>query len=283
MRRGAIHDFSGERGAQAQRPVRQVHKVAAEIRQRAAAERPPVAPFDWHVFRAVRMRGHRAEPQVVMQTRRHRRGIRRRVLATVRRADPDVNFVHWADRARLDQFHHLVIISAGVNLRADLRDELVLAREFRDDAAFRDRARERLLAIDMATTAQRRRRRDRVRVIRRGDDHGVNVPLVEQAPEVVVGFRRREFLFRRGEIRVVHVTQRHDIFAGDIVHVVLGLVRDADDAEVQLLVGGDFSLRGLAAGEPKPGGAEGGLLEELPTVFVLFHNAKLNSATALSD
>ena len=71
VNRGTVHRFNRERTAQLQCPMRQVHIMTAEVRQRAAAEGPPVPPFDWQVFRAVGPIFRRSQPPVVMKVGRY--------------------------------------------------------------------------------------------------------------------------------------------------------------------------------------------------------------------
>ena len=128
---------------QLERPERQVVPVAAEVGHRPVAEIPPAVP-SWAgqidlVERAV---WRRAEPQVPVQSRRHRRGFgwplldetmsrwRSRFLFALPApgaADPHMDLAHRADRSRLDQLHHPPVIVAGMDLRPHLRSDLGLA------------------------------------------------------------------------------------------------------------------------------------------------------------
>ena len=53
MKRRSLDKFSAERFLQIERPMGQVHEMAAEIRQRAAAKSPPMAPIDGQIIGAV--------------------------------------------------------------------------------------------------------------------------------------------------------------------------------------------------------------------------------------
>ncbi len=175
-----------------------------------------------------------------------------------------MNFVHKTDCALPNLFDDAMIIFPGVNLCADLSDELLLPGQFSDDPTFGNRARKRLLAINMTPTAQSGGRHNGVRVVGCRNDDRVNVLLVEQPAKIVVGFRSREFSGCGGQKVVVHVAQRHDVFAGDIVHVVAALIGDPDDANVQLFVGGDSSRSRPATRKPQPGGCSRGAAQKLP-------------------
>ena len=61
-----IDHFDGQRRAQIQRPMWQIHEMTAEIRQRSAAEGPPIAPLEGQVGGVVRAILDGSQPQVVM-------------------------------------------------------------------------------------------------------------------------------------------------------------------------------------------------------------------------
>jgi hypothetical protein len=92
-----------------------------------------------------------------------------------------------------------------MNLGAHLGHQFVLGREFTDAPALGDGARERLLAIEMPAGFQRGNGGDGVSVIRDGDDDGVDVLLIDQAPEIVVGLCGRELRGGGSQIFIVHV------------------------------------------------------------------------------
>src|SRR5688500_11930025 len=63
----AIDQFASGGVAQVQGPMREVHKMTAEIGQRAAAKSPPVTPVQWDKLGIVRPLRHRTEPKIVME------------------------------------------------------------------------------------------------------------------------------------------------------------------------------------------------------------------------
>src|SRR5688572_29652579 len=126
--------FGARRIFQVQRPEWEIHKVTSEIRQRAAAEMPPVPPFEMGEVRVIGVLLYRAEPQVPIEVWRHRRAVLRRILPAIHGAGPYVNLPDRANRAALYQFDHAAIIVSSMNLCADLRDEFCLLRQLRDDA-----------------------------------------------------------------------------------------------------------------------------------------------------
>ncbi|MCX6894378.1 MAG: hypothetical protein NTZ16_02485 [Verrucomicrobia bacterium] len=95
---------------------------------------------------------------------------------------------------------------------------------------------ERLLAIDVFAGADCRHGNHRVRVVRRGDHHGVNVLLLLQHL-AVVGVKLRLGITRddRRGVGGVNVAQGHDVFTFEIAQVVFAHPADADAGDVQLL------------------------------------------------
>src|SRR5437660_3585952 len=135
--------------------MRKVHVMTAKIGERSAAESPPIAPLKREVLRRVRPLLHRPKPQIIMQIARHGRSVRRTLFAPINSASPGVDFANGADGAALNQFDHAAIIVACMNLRAHLRDALLLARRLPHNTAFGDGMGERLLTINVAPALER--------------------------------------------------------------------------------------------------------------------------------
>ena len=79
---------------------------------------------------------------------------------------------------------------------------------------------------------------DGVKMIRRGDGHGVDAlaHLVEHDAEIPVKFRLRIFLDLFRAIHAVHVAQGDDVFAAATIRVDHALAPRADGGNVQLAV-----------------------------------------------
>ena len=274
MNRRAIDRLDRQRPAQFQRPMRQIHVVTAEIGQSPSSKRPPVAPSERQIFRAIRPVINGPQPQIVMKVRRHGWSFPRQIHAPVSRGDPHVHLAHRPDRLALHQFNHATIIGAGVDLRADLRHALVLLRGLGDDPRFRNGPGQRFFAIDVAPAAQGRHGGHGMGVIGRTDHHGVNVLLVEQAAEVIVSFCLGIFLFRRGQELIVDVAKGDDVFAADLLEVLAGPVGDAHHANIQLLIRREASGMDTAAqaDQPRARGRGGGLFDEMAAMDGMFHN-----------
>ena len=99
---------------------------------------------------------------------------------------PHVHFGDGADGAGLDVFVDQPRIVGGMSLIAHLCLQLRLGRALRGEpAAFLHRPRQRLLHVHVFAEIHRRERDERVRVIRRGNDHRVDVLLLREHLAVV--------------------------------------------------------------------------------------------------
>ena len=222
--------------AQVEGPERQVHVVAAEVGQRAAAEIPPVAPIEMEVRRVERPHRRRPDPQIVVD-RRRRRALLDAHARPNAAAHPHVHARDRADLAGLDDLDDAAIVVAGVDLRAHLRDGLLLGRQVAHLAHFVHRMGQRLLAVHVQPAPQRPHDRNRVRVVGRGDDHGVEVLfLVEHLAKVDVGLGLGKPLGHLAQVQRIDVAQGDDIFADQVVDIVGALVGHADAAQVQFFV-----------------------------------------------
>src|SRR5579884_1392698 len=98
-------------------------------------------------------------------------------------------------------------------LRADLRGELVLVLEpgLADDARFGDAVDERLFAINMLAAVHCAIGDERVRVVERAADDGVNVFLFKAFSPVNISLGPRKQFGRGSEVLLVDVTDGHNI------------------------------------------------------------------------
>ena len=86
-----------------------------------------------------------------------------------------MHFLDLPDRAALDQLDDAAIVVRSVNLGAHLRDELVLFGKVREHTGFVYGVCQWLFAVDMLLHSQRHRGCRSVRVVRRADEHGVDL------------------------------------------------------------------------------------------------------------
>ena len=127
-------------------------------------------------------------------------------------------------------------------LRADLDDAVVLARRLHHRAAFGDGHRRRLLDVDVLAGLAGEHRHQRVPVIGRADDDGVDGLVVEDAPEVgVPGGGRRDF-GGLGQVGRVDVADGGDLDVGEALMAAQhagALPAGADDADADAIVGAE--------------------------------------------
>ena len=187
--------------------------MAAHIAEGAGAEVEPLPPFTRMVVALDEgsFRGD-AEPEVPVQIRGNLvflRGLGLRVAP--RFAAPRVDFFHLANRAIVDQLHHELVLAGRVNLNAHLRDELLLGRELGEPSRFKDRLRQRLLAVHVQPTLHGGHPDRTVHVVRRRHVHRVQILLlVQQHAVVFVHFAVGE-AFEDAEAILVHFGDGHEL------------------------------------------------------------------------
>src|SRR5436190_20252243 len=94
--------------------------MTSEIRQRASAKGPPMPPVDRQILRAIRPFCDGPQPQIIMQTRRYRRGIRGPIFAAVSSIHTNKDLCYFANRSAFDQFYVAAIVVSGMNYRPNL-------------------------------------------------------------------------------------------------------------------------------------------------------------------
>ena len=244
-----------------QRHVRGAQDVAGHIAQGAAAEVVEPAPVEWLVEEAavavglglaVRREGPLggdAEPEVPIQSGRNRILFRNRgeALRPHRPVAPGVHFGDVADIAVPDDLGALPRAFVGIALVAHLGRDLVFRGRLPQLARLPNRAYQRLLHVNVLAALHTPHSGCGVHVIRRGDDHGIDVLafLIQHLAEVPELRRVFEALEGGGGAAVVHIAERHDVFRGRRSRDVGGaLAAGADGGHVQLFVGG-FISRGF--------------------------------------
>ena len=226
-----------------QRPIHSVQNVARHIAQRAAAEVIPAAPVERLVFRVIRTRRGRADPQVPVQRLRNF-FFRQRMIDALRpdgTVGPGVHFLDRADLAGPDHFAQLPDAFARVALVAHLRGDAIFARRITQHAGLEDRPGHGLLAVDVFAALHGPHRRDGVGVVGSGNGHRVDVAalLVQHHPVVFVRLGVRKLLERLGGVVPIGVRQGDDVVPHGTAHdVAMALATGADRGDVQLLIGG---------------------------------------------
>ena len=150
-----------------------------------------------------------------------------------------------ADGPGLHELHHAAVVVVGVDLRAHLRDELLLPGDLGHDAGLVHRVRERLLAVAVLAQLHGHDGRRGVGMVRRADHHRVDlaVHLVQHLAEVLVPLGRRELLKCLGRVGVIDVAQGHEVFTGHALDIVAPASGDADAGDIQLLMGRHTTYR----------------------------------------
>ena len=187
----------GDRRVEAERVERGVEMVRRHVGHGAVAEVPHPAPDERGDRAAVGPFGSRAEPEVPVEPG----GLDGRALpgqtalGGSRIAAPGVHLAHGANRAVLDPLDRLAMPLARAAMVAHLRRHARLLRDARDQTRLTDVVRERLLAVHVLAGLHREDRDERVQVVGRGDEDGVDrLFLLEHDPEVFV---RRARVIRR--------------------------------------------------------------------------------------
>src|SRR5262245_39314877 len=107
-----------------------------------------------------------------------------------------------------------------------------------------------------------------MRVIRCGDDDGIDVLLVYQTTEIPIGLGGREFLRDGREALIVDIAKRNDV--GDVLELadaVTALAVNTDDSDVKFFLGGNgLGAEELRGGHPEAGGGCGRASEELASI-----------------
>ena len=167
--------------------------MTAHVAQRAGAEIPPAPPLAGHILGMIGPVRGRAQPQIPVQRRRDRRRVGRPRAAAPVLAAPEIDPADLADDAGLDPLHKGLHLAGGVELRAHLGHDALLAGHFGELANLVDIMAQGLLAVDVLAHFDSHHRRHRVQVVRRRDRHSVDVLVLglQHLAEVLVLLRAR--------------------------------------------------------------------------------------------
>ncbi len=184
-------DFHRPALVHAQTPLRDVEMMRAPVGHHAARVFAVTAPVREMVVDAaraehgvVRPLRRRPEPEIPVETRLQ--GFLRQIAPFAGRADADDDVLDLAQPPVAHEFAGLAKFTGRTLHAARLEHPVVAAHGVHHRARLGDRQRQRLLAIDVLLRVGRGDHVQRVPVIRRGDDHGVNVLAREQIAEILV-------------------------------------------------------------------------------------------------
>ena len=188
-------------------------QVAAHVAQPAGPEVAPHAPDERVVMaRHIRpVRGGR-KPALPVEGVRHGRGLERPLaLQQLRVVSGIGEEPHFLNRAYAAAPQHLGRVAVALprrNLRAELRHDAGRRGKRLETAAFLERAAKRLLGVKVQLAAHHLAHYLAMRMVRRGDEDGIQVFLVEHFAPVLVEARLRELAAERFEHRKVDVAER---------------------------------------------------------------------------
>src|SRR6185436_15748142 len=252
-------------------PKDDVRQVRASLGHGSSPQRPVVAPA--HVEGLlVGQPGRRAQPQLVVEVG-GRRPAHRGLGHGGQRVVPAGGVADLADAPLADVLHHPLEVRARALLRADLHHAVGLAGGLDHEAAIADVVRGRLLDVDVLARFTGEDGHGRVPVLGRGDDHRVDLAVLEQLAEVAVGpglaAGGGDRFFQAG-LEDVADGRDLDVLVGEEVAEVDGAEgAHADHADADPVVG--RRARGASGGLPEgqltagvgQGAQSGRLLEQL--------------------
>ena len=156
-----------------------------------------------------------------------------------------------------------------------LRRELgVFLRELGQDVGFVNRVRQGLLRVNMLAEPKRRGRDNRVRVVGRGADHGVDVlELVKHHAEVIERLGGLMHFQRTLDRVVVDIAEGDNTLLADFAVANVASTHPAatNDRDVELLVGG-IAVHGTSGGkQTRPTDHRGRLHKELAAIRLTAH------------
>ncbi len=152
---------------------------------------------------------------------------------------PDVHFVNGTDGAGLDPFDNAPAIIVRVTLIAHLRHDTCSFRLLEKHTRLSHRSRERLLDVDVLAQIHCCYGRDRMGVVGRGDNDGVDVRLhlIEHLPKIGISRSVGKAFEGFGRAVPVDIRQRDDILACHLLQIVAAHAAGSDRGDVQLVAG----------------------------------------------
>src|SRR5439155_11654207 len=167
-------------------PVHDVERVLPQVGHLAAGVIPEPAEVVNGAVRVVGPLRRRTKPEIIIKVRGRRLvgwlAETRRDVAKVIDLDRD----EFADPSGADQLARPLIVRAGPLLRADLHHAFVAPRDLDHPTTFAHEQRQRLLHIYVLTRGAGHHRHQRMPVIRRGDNDGIDIFVFKQFPGITI-------------------------------------------------------------------------------------------------
>ena len=237
-------------------PLADVDGVAAPLRDRAPREvQVPTPEPAGVVAGVVRPPRRRSQPQVPRHLLARRFGLRWKLVdvnVDERRRLLGDHRVNPAQLAGLRQVHGELEVPDAPPLHAALEDAVVTLDRPRQFAALRGRDADGLLAVDVLARLDGQRGGQRMPVVARRDQDGVEVLAGQQVPQVdVLGAVGVAVLLVHGRLgaltaSALHVADGHHLHLAllhERAHVIAPAATDTDDAHGDALAGGRAPTR----------------------------------------
>ena len=254
---------------------REVHGVGAHVTDLAGAKVPKHIPLEaicsgatGEIARIVGVIRRRTDPLIVMQ---RARGLTLGCQVTGARelaVAPHKHALQITDGTIFDQLAHPREVGIRVPLRARLRGDFVLFLQILGphQAGLFDAQGDRLLHVNVQPAVHRPNRDVRMMVVRRATHDRVEPFMIEALSPIDVGLRTGKFRQRLREAQLVHIAQRDDVFFGEPFIVGESAAPDADERDVEFLVGRILSKQRAAPEDRESGSGDGRGFEEMATV-----------------
>ena len=183
-----------------------------------------------------------------------------------------MRFYYVADRAALDDLDNTAVVLAGMDLGSKLGRSLVLLRKACDDPGLMDRVGQGLFTIGVSPGSKGRAGSGGVHVVRRADDDGIDVLLVDQLPVVVVFVRFGKVAVAAVEVVLVGITDSDNILRPHPADIRRGAILGADTADVELFAWSPACVDQAAAAEQHSESGKGAGFEKITTIRSLVHS-----------
>ena len=224
------------------RRVQDVYTLIAQLAIAVIPEEPSV------IMEAVDIKGpfrRGPEPDVVVH-RRRRVAVGRVADRRTQLALPGIDFAHFAEFSRFQEFDGALEVRRAPVLRAHLADPLVFAHRISDPLSIVDRLRQRLFDVDIFPRLARQDSDPRVPVVGGGDEDGVDVLVVEHPLELFGGSGRLalsllEFRVDLVQNRPVNVAKSFELgtVSDRAESVISSLISTANQRHHDLIVGAE--------------------------------------------
>ena len=215
--------------------------MASHIAQHAVAKFPAAIPVEVAAFPVAlivsAVRGW-SEPDIPIDGGIGRFGFEDRWIDRIdRTVAPDVGFLDFPNRTRLDQLHGTAVAASGVNLRSHLGGDFAFGVFLLHPAGLLHGMGERFFAVDVLSGPHRGDGGWGVMVIGGTNDDGVDFGVGDDFPPISGGFGIFESFLNGSEGIAIDVAESVDVLSPDSVEVGSATTAGSDDAHAEFAVG----------------------------------------------